>query len=424
MSSGLVDACRQAFVAFFPAYEMARLRWTALEDPANERRGRLHAFGHTRRLLDHRARVVTTPNNDTLYSSSRLDLRHGPVLVRVPAIAGRYYSLQFLNLHTDNLAILGRRNAGDGPLAVAVAGPGWSGALPAHTHAVQADTQDVWLLVRILVDGADDLPEVAALQDALHIDAPRPVEDYPRQRIAPPVHGGPDGFVDVLGEMLARNPPIGAATEPAAAASAVGIAPGRRWADLPPALQAAWRHGWRAMNDALLDPAIVRSHTIGGWDYPPAELGRWGGNRLLRATTALRGIAALDPHEALYIGAFTDIDGHVLHGGERWRVRVPAGGLPARAFWSLSMYEIDPDGRLFFADNPIGRHAIGNRTRGLRAGGDGAIELVVQVARPADDANWLPAPPGRFRLLLRAYLPEPALVDGLAPLPRVERLRP
>jgi hypothetical protein len=417
---------RNAFIDFFPAYEMARLRWTAVEDASNPRRARLNELNHLRRLLDATARNVTAPNNDTLYSSARLDLRLGPVLVETPAIAERYYSLQFINAHTDNLAILGRRNGGDGPLRIAVVGPGWSGAIPPHGQLVRADTNDLWLLVRTLVDGEDDVAAVAKLQDAMRVSAPRPAADYPVQRMKPPKDPDPAAFIAVVGEALERNPPQGAMAAAAAAARAVGIGTKATWADLPEDVRAGWLAAWPKLNAELQEPANLRTVTRAGWEVPPPELGRWGDNRLLRATVALRGIAALDTDETLYLSTFVDSEGRTLEGAKRYRVRIPPGGVPVRGFWSITMYEVQPDGRFFFTPNALGRYAVGDRTRGLKRNADGSIDLVVQAEAPAqaDGANWLPAPTGRFRLTLRAYLPEPALVRGDAPLPRVERVGP
>jgi hypothetical protein len=418
------DPYRDAFLAFFPAYEMARLRYTAIEDTANPRRGQLNGLNHLRRLLDHTARNVTAPNNDTLYSSARLDLRLGPLLVETPAIPQRYYSLQFMNFYTDNLAILGRRVGGDGPLKIAVVGPGWTGPVPAHTHLVQADTNDLWLLVRTLIDGADDIPAVAALQDGMHITAPKPAADYPAQRLRPPKDPDPAAFIAVVNEVLQRNPPQGAMAAKAAAAAPLGIGGKRTWADLPEDVRNGWTTRWAALNTELQNPANMRHHLLRGWEYPPDDIGQWSQNDLLRATIALRGIAALDPDETLYLSTFVDIDGQPLSGQQRYRLRVPPGGVPVKGFWSLTMYEVLPDGRFFFTDNPIGRYSIGNRTRGLKVNADGSTDLLLQADAPAraeDAANWLPAPRGPFRLTLRAYLPDPALVRGEAPLPRIER---
>lgn len=60
------------------------------------------------------------------------------------------------------------------------------------------------------------------------------------------------------------------------------------------------------------------------------------------------------------------------------------------------MYEITPEGRAFFVDNPIGRYAIGDRTRDLQTAADGAVTLHLQHGPPAGEraANWLLAPAG------------------------------
>jgi len=411
-----------AFIAFYPLYEMARLRHIAIEDPAT-RRSELNRLTHLRQLLDHRARNVTTPNNDTLYSSARLDLRLGPVLVEIPRIERRYYSLQFMNMHTDNIAILGRRQDGDGPLRVAVVGPGWQGTLPAHTQRVESDTHDMWLLVRTVVDGPADVEAVAALQERMHITAPQPASAYPVQHVQPTKEPGPEVFLAVIREMLQRNPPRGAMLHRTAAAAELGIgADARDWTDLPADVRAGWTAAWPALQAALRDPATLRAHTVAGWEFPPPEIGQWGDNLMLRASNALRGIAALDITETLYLSTMVDIAGQPLDGRERYLGRLPAAGLPVRGFWSLTLYEAMPDGRYFLADNPIARYSIGDRTDGLVSGADGSIELQLQPDPPADIANWLPTPRAPFRLTLRAYLPEPALVQGQVTLPRVERI--
>ncbi len=417
-----------AFIAFYPMHEMARLRYIAVDDPANPVRVGINQFQHGRRLLDHRARVVTAPNNDTIYSSARLDLRNGPVLIEMPRIPKRYYSLQFMNAYTDNVALPGSRTHGEGPMNIVVVGPGWSGALPAHDQRIDSDTNDLWLLGRILVDGKEDLPNVAAIQAAMKITAP--VGEFPGLKAAPVKDPGPEQFLAVINDMLARNPPQGQMRARQQAAAGLGIVPGAvsNWNELPDALRARWQAQWPLLWNELrrLRSAIpgIRRHAS-GWEFPPTGVGRWGSNLGLRAAVALRGIAALDSDEVLYLNAVADATGQALDGNARYRIRVPAGGVPVNAFWSITMYEVMPDGRYFFADNPIGRYSVGDRTRGLVKNSDGSIDLWLQADAPGEAdrlANWLPAPRSAFRMSLRAYLPKPELVTGSVPLPTIERL--
>ena len=47
---------------------------------------------------------------------------------------------------------------------------------------------------------------------------------------------------------------------------------------------------------------------------------------------------------------------------------------------------------------------------------DGSVDIYIQNAPPAgNESNWLPAPPGTFKLWLRAYLPGPAILNGSVP---------
>jgi hypothetical protein len=53
---------------------------------------------------------------------------------------------------------------------------------------------------------------------------------------------------------------------------------------------------------------------------------------------------------------------------------------------------------------------------------DGKPALHLSHDQPSDpdaNANWLPAPPDQFCLVLRAYVPEPSLLDSTYQLPDV-----
>ena len=142
---------------------------------------------------------------------------------------------------------------------------------------------------------------------------------------------------------------------------------------------------------------------------------------------ALAGLAALEPAEAVYLACNTDSNGRPLSGANAYRLTFPADGLPpARAFWSLAMYEVTAEGRAFFIDNPIGRYSIGDRTPGLQKGDDGSLTIYLQRERPDGEraANWLPAPYGPMRLVLRAYEPEDSLIQGYYRAPGVQRNSP
>jgi len=55
----------------------------------------------------------------------------------------------------------------------------------------------------------------------------------------------------------------------------------------------------------------------------------------------------------------------------------------------------------------MNRYAIGDRTPGIQHNADGSLDLYLQLDSPGPDkeSNWLPAPEGAFRPIMRIYQP-------------------
>ena len=183
-----------------------------------------------------------------------------------------------------------------------------------------------------------------------------------------------------------------------------------------------WRYALPPMEKLFAWIVQLPHNSLAGWNYIPPEIGVFGTKYDLRAAIALTGLLALPPEEATYFTAVKDGDGHALNGAHRYHWRVPPSGIPVNAFWSLSMYKLHDDGRMFFSANPIARYAIGDRTPDLQRNADGSIDILIQRDRPADTRNWLPAPEGDFRMVLRAYQPAGAILNRSFRCPPVERL--
>jgi hypothetical protein len=55
---------------------------------------------------------------------------------------------------------------------------------------------------------------------------------------------------------------------------------------------------------------------------------------------------------------------------------------------------------------------------------DGSVDVYIQVATPVGhESNWLPAPAGKFILWLRAYQPDPAILNGEYHVPPVVKVK-
>jgi hypothetical protein len=85
---------------------------------------------------------------------------------------------------------------------------------------------------------------------------------------------------------------------------------------------------------------------------------------------------------------------------------------PVDAFWSLTLYDTD----FFFVPNPIERYELSQRNSFV-TNPDGSVDITIQADSPGKDRepNWLPAPKGKFALVMRMYGPKqtpPSIVDG------------
>jgi hypothetical protein len=408
-----IQALRRAFRFGFAPYEMLRTRQLQLARVAEAGFGTgVNALIPRVTLADASMREVTTPNNDTLYGSAWLDLSDGPVFFSIPPIA-RYHSAALMSITSDVNAVLGTRTVGASGGRYAIVGPGWTGELPAGVEKVQSQSNDAWLLVRVVVNDAEDLPAAADALTRYTLSATggsRPLDLKLPMR--------PDGktFLAAVNAAIERSGDLLLADRARAFADQ-GI--GQPWDALSPELQKRWTDSLPALIHEVRQ-LLDAGEGIDGWVYPPFNMALYGEDDDLRSVVAMGGLAALPRVEAIYVTARKDGTGQALTGAKSWRLRIPAG-LPVGGFWSLTMYEQTPDGRLFFVPNELGRFAVGDRSRHLRADRDGSIELFIQNQKPSGErvVNWLPAPKGPFVLIFRAYLPGAGLLDGSARLPPV-----
>ena len=166
--------------------------------------------------------------------------------------------------------------------------------------------------------------------------------------------------------------------------------------------------------------AVVRSitTTVNGWSTT-VKAGQPGNGILLRAACAKILPAVNVVQEAAYWTTTHDSAGQRLNGQRDYVLHFPEGQLPPNeAFWSLTMTDVVG----YMVRNPINRYSLGSLS-GLVPNADGSIDIYLQRSAPAEhESNWLPAPSGNFKLMLRAYLPGRAILDGKYHVPPVERV--
>jgi hypothetical protein len=416
---------KQAYIYTFPLYVMYRTRYDALQ-----RFGTPNRFAHARALATPASRAVTAPNNDTLYSSAWLDLSYGPLILHVPDTAGRYYSLAFMDFYTNNFAYVGRRTTGTQAGDFLIVGPNWQGLTPAGMPLIAAPTRAVWLLGRFMVNGDEDLPDVHALQDQLTLKAlsgnavvTPSSRDWARLKPDP---ADPWNYFAIVSAALTGNPPPARDHRVVADLAKIGLDSNASFAvsRFSTEERAALLSGVAAAKHDLEIAMTPRTVGQPGWTKPRTDLGNFGTDYFFRALVAQVGLAALEPQEAVYLSPTGDADGRPTDGAHRYLLHFPKGGLPpVDAFWSLTMYQVEADHRRFLVANRVNRYSIGDRTKGLVYNADGSLDIFIQHLSPGatKEANWLPAPAGRFVLSLRAYQPRPELLNSQYQMPVLQR---
>jgi hypothetical protein len=157
--------------------------------------------------------------------------------------------------------------------------------------------------------------------------------------------------------------------------------------------------------------------TDNGWNSI-RQCGEPGNGILVRAACAKALPVVNVFEEAAYWTTTKDGSGQTLSGRYRYLLRFPAGQFPPNdAFWSLTITDVVG----YMVNNPIGRSSFDDRSS-LAKNADGSVDVYLQnSAPPGHDQNWLPTPAGRFKLMLRAYLPGSEILDGSYRVPPVVR---
>ncbi|KAF0097210.1 MAG: hypothetical protein FD144_5299 [Rhodospirillaceae bacterium] len=418
-----------AYVYGYPlvTMEMTRRIMTNVAAPAGTR-APMGQFARIREYPNAAFRDVTAPNADTLYTIAWADVGKEPWILSLPDMKGRYYLFPLLDGWTTVFQSPGARTTGTGAQTYAITGPGWTGTLPAGVTEYKSPTSLVWMLGRIYCTGTpEDYAAVHALQDQCRL-VPLSAwgKDYtpPAGAVDPKVDmktavreqvNGLDAvsYFTLLAELMKTNPPVAADAAAVARFARIGLVPGQDFDKTKLNADFVARIPHIAFDRIMLQLKVGKSvKNVNGWLYDTVT-GIYGTDYLNRALVTAIGLGANRPQDAIYPMSLKDADGNDYDGAKKYVMRFPKGQLPpVKGFWSLTMYDAD----FFFVANPLNRYSISARQK-LKANADGSTDLYIQNESPGADkeSNWLPAPKGKFQLMLRLYWPTetpPSIIDG------------
>jgi hypothetical protein len=402
---------------------------------------------------------VVTPNATTLYGSGFLDLRDGPVVIEVPEITDRYFSVQLMDQYGIFRLIVGSPFNGTGARKYILIPPGFDGEVPAAfptTDIVQWPSSTAYGVVRMAVEtGSDEeIATINAYQDQVTVT---PLADWlangnmgvaqADRELVPGDFVIPDGLPDyAVGQVDKQtaeqyftllNVILNDQTMPVLEDSlleaemldqlaSIGIGSGSTfdWAALSPDTQTALETGFKAGFDSVRTTLKTSLIDMNGWGIVRNDGGfetQW----MDRAVIADAAWAAPDKnisHGGAFL--FTDADGAPFSGSNKYTLTFDMNDLPpVTQFWSIPIY--DTNG--YFVANEINRYTVNSfmLASGDLVVRDGKLVIYVQNEKPTDPdqaKNWLPAPADGFRFTARFYGPYAPLTNGTYNMPKAVRV--
>ncbi len=114
--------------------------------------------------------LLATGTDDVLYVGGWLDLSKGPQVLRVPNMAGRYYSVQFTDPSDGaDFAYVGKRVTGTAAGEYLISGPGWKGTVPQGMPQIASPHNSALVVGRVFVASDRDLPTAYGLAKQIHL---------------------------------------------------------------------------------------------------------------------------------------------------------------------------------------------------------------------------------------------------------------
>ena len=363
------------------------------------------------------------PNLDVAYSEAWVAIDEKTcLLVSVPKISGRYYTVQFLTGWGETVANINERvfpQHPNGEFAVCLKGS----PVEVAANAQRVDVPVKALRVLLRVELGSNWNEAVALQHKFafrttgspalptvpktvmfDIENLPGVEAFDSAALA--LDSEPDTNPGMERLQASTRAIARAIADPAERTRVDRIIKTKAFADLKKAMP-------------TLGDGTVRD----GWALA-TTMGVYGTNWLLRTLVNDGGIWANTFDEVVYYKGFVGPDGAPLSGDHAYTMHFTKDQLPAQFatyFWSV--IAVDSVHRRVLP-NPKKRYLLNKETK-PQYGKDGSLTLYFADAKPAEapDGNWLPTPKGtHYSLTFRFYRAKGAVADhSYFPPPLVKR---
>ena len=363
------------------------------------------------------------PNLDVAYLESWIAVdKDSAVIMNVPKIVGRYYTVQVLDGWGEVVTNINERNYPNHPygkFAFVLKGTSPKN-IPKDAVKIEIPSNKIKILARVELQKTPD--EAVKLQKQFTLDVPKNI------KIAQPV--SIPSFTnsklisveifDKVDEVLKSYPDsMPKASEYQATVKKVVeyIKSGK---------------DARAYVDNIVQTNAIPEFLKGaqgfgtqknGWSVSYVA-GKFGNDIMARDIINYGGLWANIIDEAIYFVGLTDNSKQLLNGSNTYEIKFPKDALPdsmVNSFWSITLYSV-PDYHV--VSNSLNKYGINNVT-GAQLNKDGTLSIWLAPTQPkgVSQANWLPTPAGKgFALTFRLYVSKKQVLDGTWFAPPIQKI--
>ena len=427
---------KEAYIYGFPlVLNYKTMHDYAVDKKSPDYKGAFNKLVCDARLFTPEDKTIVTPNSDTPYCMTWVDMRSEPVVFTIPKIEKkRYYSVQLIDLYTHNAAYISSV-AKNVPGNYLLVGPDWKGETPKGiTKVIPFETDFLFSIHRTQLFNPKDIDKLKEIQDAYRVEplhtylktkvpaAPAAI-DFPKWKVGAEFNAHSFTYLDFM-LRLVNTPKDEQALMQRFAKIGLG---GKGTFDIQkfsPEIQKALEEGAKEGLEAIKAFATQEA-------FDPLASAKIFGTRaflnksakenydldnffIMRAMAAQMGLYGNSGAEATYPTYLVDTDGTSFDASKnKYTLTFKKGEFPpVEAFWSLTMY----DGKTqLLIDNPLKRYLLNSpMMEQFVFGKDGSLTLYVQKESPGKEleSNWLPAPNGPFYAILRLYGPKKEALEG------------
>ncbi len=164
---------KEAYIYGFPMVLNYKTMYDyAVDTKSPEYKGDFNTLACVARVFTPEDKTIVTPNSDTPYCMTWVDLRTEPVVFTIPEIEKeRFYEVQLIDLYTHNPAYISTVATGNVPGKYLLAGPDWKGEVPKGiTKVIPFETQFLFSIHRTQLFNPSDLDKVKKIQNAYRVE--------------------------------------------------------------------------------------------------------------------------------------------------------------------------------------------------------------------------------------------------------------